>query len=233
MENKTYNPSDVWIIQAEYLDPQFSFLETQLDQFDAIAKCFISPRTGVGSLAECFRTGYLLAMMNLILEKSDQEVPKYIWFLTNVKANKMDLIQMIDAMDDTGYAAIHPTFDSDHSHLRINPDAHPWINPVPFVEFTCPIVRFDIFNKFQLDCQMPYWGHDIDWSYRVRQAGYELAVHNGVSVEHNYLRNNTAGHPLTEIRKQLRAYYDEPTRRALEKKYGPQWPELLSVPYIR
>jgi GT2 family glycosyltransferase len=73
---------------------------------------------------------------------------------------------------------------------------------------------------------MPYWGHDLDWGYRVRQAGWTLAVDHDVEVGHTYIRNSKP-HPATVRRRKLRILSDEPTRRTLAQEYGPDWRNVL------
>jgi GT2 family glycosyltransferase len=38
------------------------------------------------------------------------------------------------------------------------------------------LVRASVFQDNPLDEMLPYWGQDLDWSYRVRQNGWKLAA---------------------------------------------------------
>ena len=176
-------------------------------------------RKGVGSLAEALNRGfnYILSMKNEI---------DLVWFVTNVTFNPDLPTKLITQMAQTGYAAITPAFRSDH----------PFIRPVrgcsstlecPMIEFTAPIVRVSVFKQFPLDENMPYWGHDLDWSHRVRQAHFKLGVYHGGVLGHEYIRNNRRRHPITMKRAALRVSTNVSTRVALEKKYGPNWREVI------
>jgi hypothetical protein len=129
-------------------------------------------------------------------------------------------------MDSTGYAAITPAFSSDHKHIQpINRNV---VTEGPFVEFTAPIVRMDVFKNFQLDEDMPYMGHDLDWSHRVASFGNKMGVHHGVVLKHTYIRNAKYSHSITDIRKKLRKNADASTEQKLIYKYGAAWKAVLN-----
>lgn len=169
-------------------------------------------RKGVGSLAHAYNTGFKAAKQ---FYKFD-----YIWFVSNPIFQPGILIDLEEAMDTTKFAAIHPFFNSDHKHMRS--DGTGKIRPVPFIEFTAPIVRRTIFEKFKLDEKMPYWGHDLDWGYRVNQAGHKIAVHNGVGVRHEYIRHSAKRkqHPITKERHERRIATNAETLTRIQELYG-------------
>lgn len=54
---------------------------------------------------------------------------------------------------------------------------------------------------------MPYWGHDLDWSYRAKSIQARLGIHHGVILGHTYIRNSKP-HAVTLQRKRLRRLAD-------------------------
>jgi len=183
---------------------------------------FFTDRNGTDGLAGAFNHGFF----NHRLWEFD-----YVWFLTNIVFNSGDgLLKLIAALDcRPAIAAITPAFDSDHAHTR--PKGHDMVDHVPFVEFTCPLVRASVFRHTMLDPEMPYSGHDLDWGYRVRRRKCLLGVHHGVVVGHTYIRHSSSAHPATVARKALRDAAEEPTKALLAAKYGPEWFKLLRYKY--
>lgn len=201
---------------------------------DATLKCLLqSPypvdvvvvdREGVGGLVEPFNAGALET-------KSD-----YIWFLTNVRFGPQLIPRLVRAMEDRSQcAALHPCFDSDHTHLRqiqatekkigkINR----FVEKVPFIEWTAPFVRRSVWNEIgPLDPNMPYWGMDLDWSYRAQQAGYFPGVCLSVALDHLYLRHTVPVMAVTRDRQRIRAQHDAATEKALAEKWGKDWLKKL------
>lgn len=168
---------------------------------------------GVGSLAEAINRGV-----------ANVGGFEYAWIITNVSFKKFDAEKLIDCMDATGFAAIHPSFNSDHAHLQLRD--YGGVISAPFIEFTCPMVRLDVLKKFPLDECMPYWGHDLDWGHRIRQEGMQVGVHYGIEIKHTYIRNREHL-PITAARKQRRKNTDLSTRLILERKYGTDWKQFL------
>jgi hypothetical protein len=202
--------STVGIVSVIYQEPEW--INTQI----CIEQCGVPieyvDRRGVGSLAKALNDGFKKINKKHRLD--------YVWFVTNPCFDSTVLPKLIVAMDETGYDAIHPSFDSDHKHLQ--PDGSGEIRPVTFVEFTCPIVRVETFQRLPLDELMPYWGHDIDWGYRVRRDGGTVAVHHGTYVKHEYIRNRvkTRPHRATLVRRAKRKRTNSQTYRRLEQLYG-------------
>jgi GT2 family glycosyltransferase len=194
-----------------------------MNTWSCIAKCkcpvIIADRSGVGNMALAFNKAF---QENLdIINKYE-----YVWFLTNIIFDASILKRMEETLDANFYSVLHPAFRSDHKHC--NPNYTGLLStPVPFVEFTAPIMRVNLFKRFPLDIEMPYWGHDLDWGYRVNQAGYKIGVHHGCQVEHTYIRNNHTPDPVTIIRKQMRKLLDDHTENRLIEKYGKEWNNKL------
>ena len=176
-------------------------------------------RKGWGSLSEAMNRG---------AKEGEAERYDYIWFVTNVTFNQDALANMLVYAENSSFVAIHPAFNSDHAHLRPIPGGS-FTLEVPFIEFTAPLVRADVFAAFPLDERMPYWGMDLDWSYRVMQAGNKLGCCHEVVLGHEYIRNNVKAkrHPITQKRWNARKRTDDGTRRRLIKLYGKDWKKVL------
>ncbi len=215
----------VCIIAIEYLEPEYqecrqsiegAAMEFKKNEF--IADIFYINRKGVGSMAEAYNRGF----------KQHAKGYDHVWFVSNVMVpiNQGILVRMLANMSEINASAIHPCFDSDHLHMRKG-ERH--YNDAPFLEFTAPLIRTNVFTEFPLDESMPYWGHDLDWGYRVTQAGHKLAVLNTVELGHTYIRNSNQLHPVTRKRHQLRRATNASTRAALIKKYGKDWKTVLKL----
>ncbi len=221
----------VCIIAIEYLEPEYQqcrqSIEAAAQEYrnnGFIADIYYIDRKGVGSMAEAYNRGFRKHAFSY----------EFVWFVSNVVipvANNYSLNDvlwdMVGWVKDNGFSAVHPCFNSDHLHMRFNEDG--LINEAPFLEFTAPLIRRDVFAEFPLDENMPYWGHDLDWGYRVTQAGHRLAVLNTVELGHTYIRNANQLHPITRKRHALRRVTNASTRAALIKKYGKDWKIVLKL----
>lgn len=148
---------------------------------------------------------------------------EYIWFLTNVSFDPETPLALMAAFGDHT-AAVHPVHQSDHLHLRSCGETP---QDVPFVEFTAPMFSTRAASVIgPADENMPYWGMDLDWSYRAKQAGFNLKV-SPARVQHVYLRSMKKKEPITLLREQMRLIYHAPTEIALMAKYGIEWQTKL------
>lgn len=174
-------------------------------------------RDGVGSMAKAYNRGF-----DYITKEHDLD---FVWMLSNVVPYPDTLDKLASSMD--GYDALSPSFQSDHAHTR--PQFFDGVKEAPFIEFTAPLVRVETFKKFPLDEQMPYWGHDLDWGYRVRQAGGKVGVHFGTQVRHEYIRFKVRRKPLpvTKERQRRRKETNQATRDRLTELYGENWARVL------
>ncbi len=204
------------VVSIIYREIDWASTEKCLLDYCSPYPVFYVDRRGVGSLAKALNAGF----------KQWANGAKYIWFVTNVLFSPDCLCNLIDEMDKTGYAAITPAFQSDHLFCRPVKDCKE-TKEVPFVEFTAPIVRADVFREFPLDEEMPYWGHDLDWGYRVRAAGHKIGVYHGEQLKHIYIRNNANNNRITQRRYELRGKTNAGTKYALTRKYGPSWKKIL------
>jgi len=198
----------IYIVAVEYHEPEYKKTVDSISSVD-VPVVFID-RNGTGSLAEAYNKGF----------KQIKEPCEYVWFVSNISFGRGVLKSLLEAIGD--YAAIQPSYMSDHISLQPGKG----IEEVPFVEFTCPLVRYDVFEKFPLDENMPYWGHDLDWGHRIREAGFKLACHKEVQIGHTYIRHGMK-YRVTRERARLRKESNASTTKALENKYGKDWKEYL------
>ena len=210
------------IIAIVYLEP--SWQETK----ECLQKCnnrvVLVDRDGVGSLAGAYNYGF----------KEYADSYKYVWFVSNVKFDPLIVEQLEQAMEDNpGFATIHPVMNnSDHHHMRYSKFMQRMygesgiLKEVPFVEFTAPIVRADVFRNIMLHEELKYVGHDMAWGYDVRQAGYKIGVLSTCEVDHTYLRHSP-DHPITRERMRLRRESDKQTIEFLIEKYGKDYKQKL------
>lgn len=201
------------IVYLEYLEPSWKATQACIDKCPHVT--IKADRQGYLGIPRAFNKAFIHV---------PPKIP-YVWFITNITFKRQDVDMLIEAMDKTGFAAISPVFDSDHSHLR--PRAGTGVKEAPFVEFTCPIVRTEVFRDFPLDENMPYDIHDLDWSARVRNNGHKLGVHYGVEVGHVYLRNSSFEHFITKKRKKYRDRALPNTHDYAAKKWGHNWKEKI------
>lgn len=207
----------VGIVSVIYEEPEWQETKQAIEDC-GILTAYVD-RKGVGSLARAHNEGF-----KRITSETDLD---YVWFITNVTFDPVILPKLVKSMVDTGYDAIHPAFDSDHVNCR--PDGSGKIKAVPFIEFTAPMVRVDTFKKIKLDEKMPYWGHDVDWGYRVRKSGGTVAVDHSITVQHEYIRFkvNTKPNKVTQLRHQYRKNTNGQTKQRLVSLYGKNWRQLL------
>lgn len=211
---------EVIILAIKYAEPEWQ--QTLRCLLQLPNPIVIIDRNGTGSLAEAINRGICT-----INPKPGQVV----WIVTNVTFKPYDFNILKERFNPESHAAIHPRFASDHQHIAMPLNQDQIINDdVPFLEFTAPLVNAELLVRYPLDEKMPYWGHDLDWGHRIRQAGWKLAVSYESRVEHTYIRNNKFNHPVTLTRKKLRKQTDAATRSALVEKYGPDWNNLLKYP---
>lgn len=209
------NVNDICAIVLKYEEPGWTEQTLECCRAAGITKIVIADRDGVGNMSKAFNRA--------ALDVYKTGLPQFIWFLTNVTFTPDVPLALMAAFDDKT-AAVHPCHDSDHAHLK-NCGHTP--EQIPFIEFTAPMFRTDALEKIGgADEAMPYWGMDLDWSYRAKQAGYNLKV-SLARVQHVYLRHQKMKHPISTFREQLRAYHHNLTEAALVQKYGPKWEQIL------
>lgn len=210
-------PDKCSVISVIYRELEWCETERCLLNYCKPYPVFFVDRRGVGSLSKALNSGF----------KAWANGSEYVWFVTNVLFSKTCLKNLIEQMDaNHTLAAITPAFSSDHVFCRPI-DGCVETRDVPFVEFTAPIVRTSVFKDFPLDEDMPYWGHDIDWGYRVRKAGYSLGVYHGEQLGHTYIRNTQNNQRITARRYELRRKTNLNTRQAMIAKYGASWKRAL------
>lgn len=217
---------DTIIILMKYDEPEWK--QTFDSAYETGCSIIIASRDGISGMAGAYNRALVWNLTSILKYK-------YIWFVSNITFTKEDFERLRNVM--VNYPEIdclHPMFASDHKHLR--PDAFPGnstIKEVPYVEFTAPLIKTKVFfpdsgrPDLFLDEDMPFVGHDLDWSYRAKQAGYTLAVCRSVEVGHTYIRKDKNGHQVTDIRAKIRKSWIEHTTNALIAKYGVDWKQKL------
>lgn len=214
--------SDTIIILMKYDEPEWK------QTFDCAYKTgcpiLIADRAGVGSMAAAY---------NRVIKENWNVIAHYtyVWFVSNIVFKVEDFQKLKSTMDQnySTMSCIHPCFHSDHKHLKPKDSDGLLIEEVPFIEFTAPMMKVTMFANFYLllDEDMPFVGHDLDWSYRAKKSGHKLFVHYGVFIQHEYIRKNKLGHNSTYYRKHIRKSWEAHTVYALEYKYGENWREVL------
>lgn len=206
----------VAIIAILYEEPDYAPIADAIRQTD-VPTIWVD-RQGVGSLAKAYNQG---------IDQALELNPDMLWCLSNVGFTPDLLPRLLRELGARPeMAALHPAYHSDHAACR--PDGSGDIKEVPFIEFTCPLVRAEVLAEFPLDEDMPYWGHDLDWGYRVRQAGWTLGVDHGApAIAHTYIRHVASPHPVTARRHQLRKSTDARTTQILRSRYGAEWKRRL------
>ena len=202
------------ILSVIYEEPEW--LETARNMAATGLAVRLVDRDGVGSLAEAINRG--------VRDSVPGDVD-FLWIVTNPVFPPTMPRRLAHALTITGWAAIHPSFDSNHTSMRMQSAG---FRETDFVEFTAPMVRAELLLRYPLDEDMPYVGFDLDWSYRVRQAGWKLGVDDTQILGHTYLKeSNTPRHPATKIRKERRMVALAGTHLKLESKYGKRWRYVL------
>ena len=171
-------------------------------------------REGVGNMSKAFNNAFQGNLMN------DQK--PFIWFLTNVTFPEQMPVSLLELiLSDEDIAAVHPAFDSDHAHIK---NTYGISRDAPFIEWTAPFIRTNtLYVVGWPDEKMPYWGMDLDWSYRAREEGYTLAIDGRYRLGHTYLRLTDQKEPITIERERIRKTFDASTEQRLIEKYGTDW----------
>jgi hypothetical protein len=188
----------IQIVAIQYLEPEYTSTLRSINAC-GIPTVFVD-RKGVGSMAEAYNSGF---------EKTNAE---FVWFISNVSFDKRVPLELLKSIGN--YAGIHPKFESHHKFIRMGRG----IREVPFIEFTAPLIRSEVFKEFKLIEEMPYWGHDIAWGLECERRGYKVAVDHNTKVDHVYIWDSKKN-PITEERKQRRLESDKQTFDYLNTHY--------------
>lgn len=211
----------VVIIALEYLEPEFTQTIQCLKKFNV--PIIWAKRDGVGNMSRAFNEAFLYKLKG---DPSFSTLPRYVWFTTNIVCDELLLPNLVKGMESTGFAAIHPAFDS--VHRLIQPDGSGIIKMVPFIEFTAPIFRTDVFEKYYLDEDLWYWYMDLEISYRLRRDGYKMGVHHGACLMHRYLEEKDQ-HEISKIRYNMRTVMNKEGEHKLKTIYGPNWKSKMFI----
>lgn len=206
------------ILSVIYYEPQW------LDTIKCVGDCRIPvhlvDRSGYLGLADAINRGM---KDNDIAAQYD-----YVWIVTNpIWKPGLHNVLMEPFLADERWAAVSPAFNSDHAHMQKASGSE--CREVPFVEFTCPVVKADLLAQTPLDEEMPYVGHDLDWCAIMRKEGWKVGVYDKALVSHSYVRKmeKQFPHPMTEIRSRKRNESVQSTVARLESKWGKDWRSIL------
>lgn len=205
------------IISLKYLEPEYQ------QTIDCIAASgfpvYYADRDGVGNMSRAFNE----AFKNHIEGKGYE----FVWFITNITFEPHVPAMLADWLsNDRTIAGIHPVMNnSDHLHLRDKGTG--MAREVSFIEFTAPMFRTNYFSRYMLDENLWYYYQDLELCHRMKQDGFKVAVHDGCSIDHVYLRNSKTVHPVSDARKKLRDYISPLNKQYLNSKYGEGWEKLF------
>lgn len=208
--------SSIAIVSLKYLEPEYK--QTTDCLVDMNLPIFFADRDGVGNMSRAFNDAFI---------KNVKGNYEFVWFVTNITCSP-DTPHILASGIRGSIVGAHPTMaGSDHLHQRQNVTKQ-GIIPAPFIEFTAPMFRADVFAKYLLDEDLWYYYMDLELCHRLHGAGYQVAVNHAAAVDHTYLRNTEIKHPVTELRSKLRNYISAGNRDYLATKYGPNWASLFN-----
>lgn len=211
------NKNKICIISLVYLEPDWA--HTKQDIIDTGYPVIYVNRDGIGSMSQAFNS-----CIPKIKEKFKDNLPEYLFFATNIRLDKVLIDRLIESMDSTGFAAIHPSHQSHHpSHVN---GGHKEVVETKFIEWTAPIVKTDIFLKLNLNENYKYWYFDLAWSFEVKKMGHQVGVDHGAKINHTYLLDSK-NHIVSKIRDDLRWWADPEEKKKLIKEYGLNWKNVL------
>lgn len=200
------------IIVLEYHEKYFKQTLDCLEGVDA--DVFYAYRDGIGSMSRAYNDAYKRHVLGMQYE--------YVWFVSNITFEK-DLPNRL-AKSMGSYGAIHPCFNSDHKHIQF--DGSGLVKDIPFIEFTAPMFRTWVFERYFLDENYWYWFYDLIISKRMREDGIKMACNHSTPIGHVYLRNNKK-EEISLLRNQLRNYRHKIEIKQLEQEYGKNWNQIL------
>jgi hypothetical protein len=207
----------VCIIALKYLESYWE--STQKDIVDSNLPVIYVDREGVGSMTKAFNS----AIPELYKNFGDNQ-PEYLFFVTNNNFTTATVNRLIDSMDKTNFAAIHPSHNSDHpSHKNNKSDQ---VIETKYIEWTSPIVKTDLFLKYPLNENYYYWFFDLVWSYEIKALGHKIGVDHGAFVDHRYLVKDLSD-PISKKRKELRDTRNVVEHQILNETYGNNWQSIL------
>lgn len=201
----------ILIIALEYLEPEWKQTLNSIEQ-TGLPYVIVS-RDGVGNMSRAY---------NSVIYRYKLEDYDLLWFVSNITFEPN--VPLLLAQNIGEYAAIHPAMKSSDHRFQW-PDGSGQVKQVPFVEFTAPMVKAEIFVDNPLDEMLPYYYMDLDFAHRIKPN--KVAVHHGVQINHVYLRNNAISHPVSELRKKLRNWWTPLSQNHMVKKWGKDWQTKL------
>jgi hypothetical protein len=207
----------VCIISLIYLEPYWE--STQKNIIDTNLPVIYVDRGGIGSMTKAFNS-----CIEKLTEMFPDELPEYLFFVTNNNFDTATINRLVASMDKTGFAAIHPSHNSDHPSHRNNKTNE--VLETKYIEWTSPMVRTDVFLKYPLNENYHYWFFDLVWSFEIKKLGYKIGVDHGAFVDHRYLVKDLSS-PISKKRKELRDARNRIECGFLYNEYGNNWQSIL------
>jgi len=102
-----------------------------------------------------------------------------------------------------------------------------------WVDGTCMLIPTAVLHHVGLldPCfRHPGWGADVDYSYRLVQAGYQLIVTHRSMLWHHESIGGLSASKIYGSQEAWTARGFQQAREDLETKYGPNWGEVLPLP---
>lgn len=91
------------------------------------------------------------------------------------------------------------------------------------------MTKRDVIKKVgMLDEQFFMYGEDIDWCYRIKEAGYRIVYHPAVRVLHHKKQSGRAHPDDREVRKKTQRYFLETMELFYRKHYHKKYPMILT-----
>lgn len=91
------------------------------------------------------------------------------------------------------------------------------------------MTRQEVIKKVgMLDEQFFMYGEDIDWCYRIKEAGYRIVYHPAVRAFHHKKQSGRAHPDDREVRKKTQQYFLETMELFYRKHYHKKYPVILT-----
>ena len=139
----------------------------------------------------------------------------------NLNASQLNIL---DNIVKNRSGIFSPSVNSPHSSV-MSPSGPGELREVPWIEFICPILSFDVFDDVgYLDMSMSYgWGVELDYCYRAKVLGYKTYLIQNVRIQHYEHRSQDDHSKYSHLA-------NAEMNGALSSKYGDGWQQKLKYP---
>lgn len=164
-------------------------------------------------------------VINLICEETfaiDNRSPEYpyLWMLNDdITGASMEMYhELVKCAKELNSFMITPSFNSPHQVFH---NKQTGIREVNWVDMCCPLINLEMFNNLGgFDLDFKGYGADIDLSYRAREKGLKMYVHDIFEINH------IGGYTVYKNNTWEQSNVDE-MNRVLLAKYGKTWNQLI------